>query len=155
MRSRLATLNRLRSLYGDIEELRSMQMQRTTAAVREVEQAIESQDEKVCSSGFDGRKAVMAGDRMDWTAARVQREIAEWRQQRLQQVRAEREILNEEARRQYLASRLQSEQMKRLVEGAESQIEIETGRRTQAALDDRFLTRRRWTDAQKTSPRDS
>ena len=146
MRSRLDALKRLMSLYGDVEEMHSMELQRTTASVREAEHAIDVQRRIVHSSGLDARKALISGDLVDRTVAKTQREIAEWKQQRLQQARIEREMLNDEAAKQYLASHLQSEQMKHLVEGTVAQAEIEAGRRTQAALDDRFLARRRWTD---------
>jgi hypothetical protein len=151
MHSRLAALKRLMSLYGGIEEMHSVGLQRTMAAVREAEQAIDVQQETVRSSNSHGRDALMTGDRMEWAAARTQREIAEWKQERLQQVRLEREKLNDEARRQYIASRLQSEQMKHVVDSAATQVEVEAGRRMQAALDDRFLARRRWTDAREES----
>jgi hypothetical protein len=118
-------------------------------AIREVEQAIDVQQEALRSSSVDGRRALINGDRMDWTTARMQREIAEWKQERLQQVRLKREKLNDEARTQYLASRLQSEQMKHVVDGAATQIENEARRRMQGTVDDRFLARRRWTDARE------
>jgi hypothetical protein len=42
---------------------------------------------------------------------------------------------------------MQSEQMKYVADNAAAQAEVEAGRKTQAALDDRFLARRRWSDA--------
>ncbi len=137
------------SLYGGIEEMHSISLQRTTGAVQEVEQAMDRQEEAVHSSSSHGRDALIAGDRMKWASARTQREIAEWKQERLQQVRLEREKLNDEARRQYLASRLQSEQMKHVVDSAAMQMKVEAERRMQGTLDDRFLARRRWTDARE------
>jgi hypothetical protein len=149
MKSRLAGLQRLVSLYGGIEEMHSAELQRTMAAVQEANHAIEIQEGTVHRSDCHGREALKVGDRMDWKVAQVQRELAEWKQERLQQVRVERERSNDEARRQYIASRLRREQVKHVVDGATAQMEIEAGRRTQARLDDRFLARRRWTDAQE------
>jgi hypothetical protein len=137
------------SLYGDIEEMHSAGLQRTMAAVREAEQAIDVERETVLSSSSRGRDALIAGEPIDLAAARTQRELAEWKQERLQKVRLEREMLSDEARKQYIASRLQSEQMKQVVENAAVQVQIEAGRKTQAALDDRFLARRRWSDARE------
>ena len=148
MRSRLETLRRLASLYGSIEELQSAELQRRSAAVQEAEQAIGFQQTVVRSSHTGSRDALVSGDRVNWTTAKLQREIAEWKQQRLQEVRRERQILSDEARKHYLASRLQSEQMKHIADDAIAKMEIEEGRRTQAALDDRYLARRRWTDVQ-------
>jgi hypothetical protein len=149
MHSRLTTLRRLMSLYGDIEEMHSAGLQRTMAAVREAEQAIDAERETVRSSSSRGRAALIAGEPIDLATARTQRELAEWKQDRLQKVRLEREMLSDEARKQYIASRLQSEQMKQVVENATMQAQIEAGRKTQAALDDRFLARRRWSDARE------
>jgi len=149
MHSRVDALRRLRSLYGSIEEMHSVELQRATAAVQEAEQAMDAQEKTVRSSNFIGRDALIAGDRMEWAAARTQRELAEWKQQRLQQVRLEREKLSDEARREYRASRLRSEQMQHVIDDAAMQIATKTGRQTQAALDDRFLARRRWTDTRE------
>jgi hypothetical protein len=67
----------------------------------------------------------------------------------LEQIRLEREELNEAAREQYVASRLKREQIKRVFDDIAVRMEIEEGRRLQAASDDRFLARRRWTDARE------
>jgi hypothetical protein len=67
----------------------------------------------------------------------------------LERVRLEREDLNETARQQYVASRLKREQIKRVFEDIAARMDIERERRLQAALDDRFLARRRWTDSQQ------
>ena len=149
MQSRLASLKRLASLYRDVEEMHSMELQRATAAVREAEQAVGVERVTVRSSNAEGRRALAAGDRLDWRAAQMQREMAEWRQQRLQQVQREREMLNDEAKKRYFASRIQSEQMKHVAQGVAMEVETEAGRRVQGALDDRFLARRRWTDLQE------
>lgn len=149
MRQRLAALKRLTALYGRVEEMHSMKLQRTMAAVREAEQAMDMQHAALRSSDFDGREALASGDRMSWNAARTQREIAERRQAHLEQVRLEREILNDEAKKTYIASRLQSEQMKHLADDTAEQVEVEAGRRMQVGLDDRFLARRRWTETRE------
>ena len=149
MQSRLAALKRLASLFGGVEEMHSVELQRATAAVREAEQAIGVEQTAVRSSKIEGRRALAAGDRLDWRAAQMQREMAEWRQQRLQQVQREREMLNDDAKKRYFASRMQSEQMKHMARSVAMEMETEAGRRTQGALDDRFLARRRWTDLQE------
>ena len=81
--------------------------------------------------------------------AETQQETAAWRRQRLEQIRLEREELNEAAREQYVASRLKREQIKRVFDDIAVRMEIEEGRRLQAASDDRFLARRRWTDTRE------
>jgi hypothetical protein len=137
------------SLYGGIEEMRSVDLERAAMAVREAEQAIDAEGERARSSSARGRDALVAGDPLGLAAARTQREIAEWRQQRLQEIRREREMLKDQARMQYVASRLQREQMKYVVDSTETQMEVEAERKTQMALDDRFLARRRWSEARE------
>jgi hypothetical protein len=147
MRPRLQTLKRLVTLYGVVEEMHAVELQRMTAAVREARQAIGVQQQVARSARVDGREALMTGDRMGWEMAETHREGAGWRRRLLEQIRSEREMLSDAAREQYVASRLKSEQMKRLAEGLAARAEIEEGRRVQAASDDRFLARRRWSDA--------
>jgi hypothetical protein len=143
MTQRLQTLKRLVTLYGIVEEMRSLGLQRTTAAVHEAEQAMTVQQRMAQSARLSGRDALSAGDRMSWTVSEIQQESAGWKRRRLEQVRLEREVLREAARQEYVASRLKSEQMKRVTEGIVAQVAFEEERRLQAALDDRFLARRR------------
>jgi hypothetical protein len=149
MQTRLETLERLVTLYAAVEELHSTELQRMASAVREAQQAIEVERVVARSARMDGRGALVAGDRMGWMMAETQRETAAWRRRGLEQIRMEREELNEMAREQYVVSRLKREQIKRVVDNIAARMEIEERRRLQAASDDRFLARRRWTDAQE------
>lgn len=146
MRERLATLKRLVNLYGVVEEMHSVELQRTTAAVREADQAIGVQREVARSARFDGRDALTVGDRMGWTMAETLRESAGRKRRWLDEIRLEREGLSDAAKEQYVASRLKNEQMKRVVDRVAERMEREEERRMQAVSDDRFLARRRWTD---------
>jgi hypothetical protein len=147
MQTRLETLQRLVSLYAAVEEMHSTELQRMGSAVRVAQQAIGMEQEVARSARVNGREALLAGDRVSAVMAETQQETAGWRRQRLEQIRLEREKLNEAAREQYVASRLKREQIKRVLDDIEVRMEIEEGRRLQAASDDRFLARRRWTDA--------
>jgi hypothetical protein len=149
MQTRLETLQRLVSLYAAVEEMHSTELQRMTAAVREAQQAIGIEQEVVRSARVDGRGALLVGDRTGWTMAETQQATAAWRRQGLELIRVEREELNDAAREQYVASRLKREQIKRVFDDIEARREIEERRRMQAASDDRFLARRRWTDARE------
>ena len=150
MQSKLETLQRLVTLYAAVEEMHSTELQRMTAAVREAQQVIRAEQEVARAARLDGRGALLAGDRMSWTMAETQQETAAWRQRGLEQIRLEREELSEAAREQYVASRLKREQIRRVFDDIAARLEIEEGRRLQAASDDRFLARRRWTDARET-----
>jgi hypothetical protein len=149
MQTRLETLQRLVTLYAAVEEMHSTELQRMASAVREAQQAIGIEQEVAQSARIHGRGALLAGDRVSWMMAETQQETAAWRRQRLEQIRLEREELNEAAREQYVASRLKREQIKRVFDDIAVRMEIEEGRRLQAASDDRFLARRRWTDSQE------
>lgn len=149
MRQRLAALKRLTALYQGIEEMQFINLQRTIAAVREAEQAMDMQHAALRSSDADGREALASGDCMSWNAAKTQRVVAEWKQARLEQIRLERELSTEVAKKQYIASRLQSAQMKHLSDDVATRVEVEAERRMQSGLDDRFLARRRWIDTRE------
>jgi hypothetical protein len=152
---RLKRLKRLAALYGVVERMHSIELQMTTAAVREAEQAIEEQQVVMRSAGFDQRDALMNEDRLGWLLAERQREIAGWRRERLERICVEREALSAAAQEQYSASRLKSEQMKGVVDGVAARVQVEEGRRTQGAADDRFLSRRSWMEAQDEDRRES
>jgi hypothetical protein len=149
MQTRLETLQRLASLYAAVEEMHLTELQRMTAAVLEAKQAIGVEQEVVRSARGDGRGALSVGDRLGWLTAETQQETAAWRWKGLEQIRVEREELNDAAREQYVASRLRREQIRRVFDDIAARTEIEEGRRMQGASDDRFLARRRWTDAQE------
>jgi hypothetical protein len=149
MQTRLETLQRLVALYAAVEEMHSVELQRMTAAVRETQQAIGAVQEIARSARMDGRTALLGGDRAYWMMAETRQETAAWRRRGLEQIRVEREELNDAAREQYVASRLKREQIKRVLDDIAARLEVEEGRRMQAASDDRFLARRRWTDARK------
>lgn len=149
MRQRLDTLRHLMGLYAVVEEMHSTELQRTTAAVRESEQAIVKEQDVAKSARIDGRVALTTGDRVDWMIAETQQEMAGWWRQRLEQVRQEREQSNDAAREQYMASRLRREQMKCVFDEIAARIDIEEVRRKQSASDDRFLARALWADAKK------
>jgi hypothetical protein len=149
MQTRLKALQRLVTLYAAVEEMHSTELQRMTAAVREAQQAIGVVQEVVRSARVDGRGALLAGDSVGRMMAETQQETAVWRREGLERIRLEREELNDAAREQYVASRLKREQIKRVFDDIAARVEIEEGRRMQAASDDRFLARRRWTDARE------
>jgi hypothetical protein len=149
MQTRLDTLQRLASLYTAVEEMHLTELQRRTAAVLEAKQAIGVEQEVVRSARGDGRGALQVGDRLGWLTAEAQQETAAWRREGLEQIRLEREELNDAAREQYVASRLRREQIKRVFDDIAARTEIEAGRRMQGVSDDRFLARRRWTDTRK------
>ena len=149
MQTRLEALQRLVTLYAAVEEMHSTELQRMTAALRETQQAIGAEQEVARSARVDGRGALLAGDSVGRMMAETRQETAVWRRQSLEQIRLEREERNDVAREQYVASRLRRDQIKRVFDDIAARMEVEEGRRMQAASDDRFLARRRWTDTRE------
>ena len=142
-------LRRIANLYGVMEEMRRSELERAVSAMREAEEAIAVQRSAVLSARLDGRGALAAGDRLGWMAADTRREVAGRKSIRLEEVRVKREAVSAVARQQYLASRKESEQMKRIRDDAALGVELDESRRVQAVSDDRFLSRMRWVDAQR------
>jgi hypothetical protein len=149
MQTRLETLQRLVTLYAVVEEMHSTELQRMASAVRQAQRAIGVEQEVARSARMDARGALLSEERMDWMSAQTRHEAAAGRRRGLERVRLEREDLNEAAREQYVASRLKREQIKRVFDDIAARLDIEKERRSQAASDDRFLARRRWTDSQE------
>jgi hypothetical protein len=149
MKPKLEVLKRLASLYTSVEEMHSVELKRTTAAVHEVQQAIVSEDHVLQAIRGDGRLALQRGDCMGWMMAGTLQETAVLRRQELKQLWIRRKELDDAAREEYVASRVKKEQMQSVLRDIGAQVEIEEERRVQAALDDRFAARRRWTDARE------
>jgi hypothetical protein len=153
MRSRLKVLQRLASLHDVVEQTHAVALERRAADVREAEQAIDLQQATAQTAAFDGRAALILDDKVGRSLAEMQWELARWRRVRLERVRAEREELRAAAHEQYIASRVKSEQMRSVTESVAAQIAIDEGRRIQAATDDRYLSRRLWTETQRSRDR--
>ena len=100
MSTRLETLQRLMNLYTAVEQMHSTELQRLTTAVREAQQAIAVEQSVAQTARIDGREALTAGDRVGWMMAETQQETAGWRTQRLEEIRVERQELNDAAREQ-------------------------------------------------------
>lgn len=148
MRQRIGTLRRLATLYSVVEEARSAELQMAGRALREAEDAIGMQRERQRSARVAGRAALAEGDRIGCILAETYGEIAGWNGEQLQGIRRERGALRIAAEEQYRASRMESEQMKRLRDNLTAQVDIVEGRRVQAVADDRFLARKLWMEMQ-------
>jgi hypothetical protein len=148
---RLKTLLRMKNLFAVVEESHATELRRTIAAVVEMQQLIVTEQQGMRVIELDGRDAMFAGDGAGRVLAQVRHEIALLRQEALERIREEREQISEAARRQHTESRLKKEQMSCVFDAIAAQVEIEEGRRAQSTSDDRFLARRRWTDAHERS----
>lgn len=144
MRGKLEPLKRLRALYETVEEMHAVELQRAAAALQEAQSAADAELSAAHSAGHDGREALSSGDRVGWAVAEALRGAAGNRRRRLEVVRSERAHANEAAKRQYLASRLKTEQMQKLSANVAEQVAAADEKKMQAATDDRFLARKKW-----------
>jgi hypothetical protein len=149
VQQRLDMLRRLMGLYAAVEAMHSAELQRTAEAVRETDVVIVAEQHTAESARIDGRESLAIEDRLGWMISESQLETAGWRRQRLERIRQEREQLLDAATQRYMTSRLKRQQMKHVFDEVSSWIEIKEARQTQATSDDRFLARRRWTDAKR------
>jgi len=154
MRERKKMFMRLAKLYGLVEEARSAEMRRAAGLVVEVDQAIATQDTSIWASHAAGRNALFQNDQLGWKQAEAGVLLAGSARSQLADIREERIESHASASQQYQTSRIQSEQMSRLLEDATMAADTVELRRTQAAADDRYLSRRRWTEMRATESTD-
>ena len=144
MQRRERRLRRLTDLYGVVEAARGVEMQRAVLELVETEQLLAVQQTMIYKTNVDGRSALEEGDRIGWVSAETQARRMGWAVERLEaECLAHREA-EEAAKQSYLASRTESERMRRLLHHAETERKTVQGRQEQAASDDRYLARRRW-----------
>jgi hypothetical protein len=148
-------LQRLHGLHELAEQTQALMLEQRVAELREAERAIDWQSTAAQSAHFDERAALILDDRMGRSLAEVRWELARWRCDGLERIRAQREALHAAAQEQYVASRIKSEQMRHVVDGVRTRVAIEEGRRSQAAADDRYLSRRLWVEARQVLRDDS
>lgn len=151
MRERLKALQRVLRVHELIEEMREAEAQQAAAEVRETERAIGRQHAIAQASAMEGREALAGGDRMVWSLASAQQEVARWRAERLTPVLSERERRSNVSRARHIDSRQWSERMRRLVEQVAGNLEEMEEKRMQRERDDRYLSRRRWKQAKRSS----
>jgi len=137
-------IRRLASLYGMMEQVRSLERRVAANSVDEAACAGVIQTAIRDSHATGGREALAAGNPELWSIAAKSREMAEDRIVRLAKVRMEREVALQQAVHVHRESRLKMEQMERLLERARVATATEDGRREQAVADDRFSSRLAW-----------
>ncbi len=145
MRAKLETLKRIAKLYEAVEEAHLVELQQATVALSEVHNAVTAQRTSADRAVRKGREAIASGDRLGWLMADCQRKTSAMTLSRLEAVHMERKRLSEAAREQYVTSRRKSEQMQRLSAQAAGRVAMSEEKKAQAATDDRFAARQRWT----------
>lgn len=149
MQRKTSRVKRLLDLYRRLEQQDGVQLKRATASVFEAEAAVRRQSTLFRSANLDMRDAMADGNSLARSLAGAQKEIAVSKSEHLQQILDDRELTKKATREQYLASHLKSEQISCILELQASQQKVEEGRRLQALADDRFLSRKQWTEERK------
>src|SRR5947209_6240103 len=135
MRSRKMTLKRLTTLYGVVQDAHSAEMRRAAMQLAEVEEAIAMQDSMLWMANAFGRGALEQGDRFGWKQAGANATLAIWNSEQLEVIREERYSVSELCKQRYRESRMQAQQMGKLLEQVMRQAELMERRKDQATAD--------------------
>lgn len=135
---------RLAAVYGMMERMRSAELRLAADAVEDVACSAAIAATVRASQITDARTAMASGRRDDWQVAETTRGVVEARIVRLAKVRAEREVALADSAQRHRMSRLNMEQMDRVVDRNRTQAGRREERRLQAESDDRFASRRAW-----------
>ncbi len=141
MSDKTKRLKRLVGIRKIAEELDRRDLELAVAAVAEVDVALSATQRSLQQAGIAARAALGAGERGEWLLADAQTEVAGWNRGRLGLLRAQRVVAVEPAKEKFMASRLEHEQAKVLVEDAKRDEREDEVRKTQMASDDWFLGR--------------
>jgi len=137
-------LARIAKVYGLVERMHSLELRMASDAVNDVACAAAVAAATSYQQTVSARAALVSGNREEWSVAEVTRSVEEIRMQRLAELKVQREEKLMEATQTHRASRMQMEQMERVVERKRAIAAIDEGRRTQAMADDRFASRAAW-----------
>ncbi len=148
MNEKLRRLKKLSILYGQVEQIRSAQLRMASSAVDEVVQAAAHEISIRQRQSLHAHNALTSGGRESWSLSLVQAAVATARQLRLESLRITREDARDQAAAAYRNSRQRLEQMNIVIDKAYTRANLEETRRSQAASDDLFLSRRSWVQTQ-------
>lgn len=137
-------LERIASLYRMMERIHAIEVQNANGAVEDLLCAVAIATTMRASQIEDARDALATGWREGWQVAETTRGVIDRRMDQLHQIRAEREAELAEASRVHNESRLEMEQMERVVEKTRALAAVVESRRVQADSDDRFASRSAW-----------
>ena len=141
---RIVSLKRIAKLYEVVERMRSIALKQASVAVSEAESAVSAQRAIAIAARDAGREALESGDRAEWMLTTTQGYVASIRMKKVEGLRVARATAKDEALAEFLASRVQTEQMEQVVDTMAQRVELEETRRVQAVADDRHLARLRW-----------
>jgi hypothetical protein len=139
---RAERLERLLAIRRVSEDLDRNALGLALALVAEAEGEMSAQENALAEARVTARAALDAGDRSEWLLADAQGEVAGWNRSKLKVLLAARAEVAGAALEKFTGSRREHEQVKQLVEAAEQAARTDENRRSQAAANDWFLSRR-------------
>ncbi|MCU1324009.1 MAG: hypothetical protein JWM43_3658 [Acidobacteriaceae bacterium] len=142
--SRAAGLKRIAELYSVVEEVRGVAVQRATSALAATESVLADLRTARLGAHAEGRRSLAEGDRLERMIAEGRSRIIVREQESMEGQRIVQKRLLDGALEVYRISRIEKDQMAKLLENSQRQEEVLETRRTQAIADDRFLSRRAW-----------
>jgi hypothetical protein len=143
MSLRAERLQRLLAIRKLSEDMDRRALKLALAAVAEVEAGLQRQQTALVESKLAGRSALASGDRGEWLMADAQSEVAGWNRGRLRTLLSARANYASDATQKFLDSRREHEMVKQVIDDSERVARNEEERKTQAATDDWFLSRRK------------
>ena len=141
---RIARIERIGLLYRRLEQMRELELHVRSAEVRAVVQLQAQERTADVAEATLARVALAAGKREDRMLAEAGRELIALRLVRHAESRVRAESEQALAREDHAESRMRREQMEKVADGQRQILQAEDSRRDQAALDDRFSSRRAW-----------
>lgn len=137
-------MKRLADVYGVVERMRSVDVQVATGLMTEADGMCVKERQARDSEMVRGRAALAAGDSAGWVISEAERRAAEARLGQLVDLQRQRRVVCEDARNAHTASRINVEQVQRVLDQARGQQELVEQRRGQAESDDRFASQQCW-----------
>ena len=139
----LGTLKRLVAVFELMEEQAASSLQKSVSETVRAKNAVDRESDILRSSVCDFEHARVSGDLLGATVASAGQDVAERRQGAFEKILEQRKRRSAEAKKNYKAHRVKLEQMRRLLEDANSRSVLEMERKEQGLADDRFLAARR------------
>ena len=137
-------LARVAALYGQVERVRLGEWRQAAAAVDEAEQMRAAATEAGARCRMEARASLAQGEMTGWRVAESAAEVSGLIAERAKGMRQKRDAMQTAANLVYVASRMQTERITRVVEGlAMAEMAMEQ-KREQATADDRFAARLCW-----------
>ncbi len=137
-------MRRLAAVYSMVERLRSVEARVAAGILADADGRCRSEQLACATEVERGRTALSCGDSAGWLIAEAERRATDTRLDRLLVHRAQCAADYQIAHEEYQSSRLQAEQVSRVVERTREMHEREEERRVQAESDDRYAGRLCW-----------